>query len=148
MLRVKLWNKYFSTDADTKSINIMNPDPIYIRDNDIVYEHSLMVHKILFPRSSKRCTDTKIMSLLHGHDLTFNSFKHSLKLTTSSCCEICPGEKDDNKHKLIMCPKFNCEYRNLFSCIMPSSSLLREVMIQMDPSMLRGLRVMAQIILK
>ena len=84
-LRLKLWNKYFSTDADIKSINTMTSGPDHINDNGIAQEQSLTVYKTLFPRTSKRSTDTKTMSLLHGHDLTFNIFKHSLNLSPSPC---------------------------------------------------------------
>ena len=141
-----LWNKQFVSYADPRSHDIMVFESIC--GNDIVSDHSLMVHKTLFPRFAKRSTDTKVMSLFHGHDLTFRSFTHTLKLTSTSYCEICPSKTDNNKHQLLECPRFNCDYRDLFSNLDVPDSLAHGILTQMDLAMLRGLRIMAQIIVQ
>ena len=64
--KLKLWNDFLAVDADPKSLRIMNPES-NTHENSYPSQ-SFQQHKILFPRSSKRSTDTKIMSLLHGHD--------------------------------------------------------------------------------
>ena len=144
--KLKLWNDFLAVDADSKSLLIMNPESN--TDQNSYPTQSFLQHKILFPRSSKRSTDTKIMSLLHGHDLAFGSFRQSTGLTSDPSCYICPGEKDSNKHQLINCPRFNCRYRDSLQGISDSDHLAQGVLSQLDTSMLQGFRKMAQIILR
>ena len=109
MLKLELWNQYLISEADSKTQKIMIPENNGSSSTHLV--QSINQHKILFPRDSRRSTDTKVMSLLHGHDLTFRSFKHSMNLSDSPYCLTCQGERDDNKHQLLDCPRFNSHYR-------------------------------------
>lgn len=145
-LKIRLWNDYLASDADPKSMQIMNPDTN--QDRDLTPINGILHHKILFPRFSKRITDTKVMSILHGHDLTFRSFKYSTGLISNPSCGICPDKKDDNKHQLLICPRFNCEYRNSLSSLLESNYLAQGILSQMDVNMLNGIRSMAQIVCK
>ena len=142
----KLWNDFLTSDADPKSLIIMNPESN--KDNDSTPIQSLMHHKVLFPRSSKRSTDTKVLSLLHGHDLAFRSFKHSTGLVSNPSCYICPGEKDNNKHQLLECPRFSCEYRKALLFLSESTYLAQGVLSQTNSTILQAFRNMAQIVIK
>jgi len=59
------WNKLLLLILNPR----INPSEGQILDN--IDERS----KKFFPRYSSRSTDTKVMSLLHGHDITFTAFK-------------------------------------------------------------------------
>ena len=67
--------------------------------------------KQLFPRCSKRRTDTKVMSLLHGHDVCFRSFDSRVTGNCDPQCPNCPAS-DDNLHRLFVCPLFNSAFRD------------------------------------
>ena len=66
--------------------------------------------KKLFPRYSSRSTDTKVMSLLHGHDITFTAFKARV---ANNCDPQCPNCQmlDNNYHRIFSCPLYRCSYR-------------------------------------
>ena len=143
--KLKLWNIYFISEADQKSQYIMNPDGTQLLS---ILQFNPIHHKTLFPRSSKRSTDTKVMSLLHGHDLTFGSFRYSTQASHSPSCSICHGSKDNNLHQLMVCPRFNCFYRDKLQKLLRSSNLAHAVLTYNDSYHLVYLRKMAQIIIK
>ena len=64
----------------------------------------------LLPRWSHRTTDTKVLSLLHGHDLCFNAFKARITGSDNNQCIVC-NEADSNTHRIFSCPLGNCSYR-------------------------------------
>ena len=150
-LKLRYWNDYFSSEADLKSRKLMNAEMLddnqcYIYSNDNTLVESTLLHKTLFPRYSKRSTDTKVMSLLHGHDLSFRSFKYAIGKISNPNCEICVEEKDDNIHQLLLCPRFNCHYRNLLKGLSTAPSIAQGILSQHNLTHLEGLRKMAQII--
>ena len=144
--KVKLWNDHLALEADRKSKEIM------IGKGSTIDASALMDithHKYLFPRSSKRTTDTKVMSLIHGHDLSIKSFRYSLKLTSSPLCDVCPSVKDNNHHKIFKCPKFNCKYRKSLLRFSESESVVHGILTsQPTQSTLTDFRSMAQIVIK
>ena len=83
--------------------------------------------KRFFPRYSSRITDTKVMSLLHGHDLCFKAFNSSVTGNCDPQCHNCPA-LDNNFHRIFTCPLFNCSYQETLqqhsSSIHPSWSIL------------------------
>ena len=145
-LRTHLWNNYITSEADRKSQIIMSHSGI--KETDICTIQSLEHHKILFPRTSKRATDTKVMTLLHGHDLSFNTFKYSLQLSSDPFCSLCIAEKDNSMHRLLYCPKFNCHFRCHLTTLSASSHLAHAVLLHGNTTQLNNFRCMAQIIFK
>ena len=146
-LKDNLWKEYLSDKTSSTSqnnfdVNSMlssyNPNP---RDKSHVSKH-------LFPRSSQRSTDTKTMAVLHGHDLSFASFKHTVGLAHSSMCEIC--EKcDNNIHQVLECPKFNCEFRSKLKEVVSNSfSLVHGLLISANREQIKCFPNLAQIIIK
>ena len=144
--KLKLWNLNLASEADKKSQNILNP--CYSSDAQAPQLLGLEQHKALFPRYSRRSTDTKVMSLIHGHDLTFKSFKHSAKLSTSPLCQTCESKKDTNFHQLLQCPRFNCSYRKSLLDFHGPTCVASLVFTSYDMNQLSCLRKMSQIILK
>ena len=107
-------------------------------------------HKILFPRTSKRATDTQVMDLIHGHSLTFGSFKCTIGRRAHLNCDMC-GVEDHNFHQLIECPKFNCSYRNhlVNLCRSPCIiSIFLSIILEADRYQVKCFRNMAQIIVR
>ena len=92
------WNKHLLLNPR------INPSEGQILDN--IDERS----KKLFPRYSSRSTDTKVMSLLHGHDITFTAFKARV---ANNCDPQCPNCQmlDNNYHRIFSCPLYRCSYR-------------------------------------
>ena len=70
------------------------------------------ISRTLLPRDSSRKTDTKVISLLHGHDLCFTAFKARILDSGQPNCSTCPTLKDDNAHRIFSCPLFRCSYRD------------------------------------
>ena len=101
-------------------------------------------HKQLFPRTASRKTDTKIMDLLHGHSLAFNSFRYTLKLIMEKSCNLC-GVKDDNLHQLMDCVKFNSSYREPLMEL-NRESLSMSIILAANTNQVTCFRNMAQII--
>ena len=84
-----------------------------------------------------------------GHDLCFESFKFRLKLAAAPFCDLCPGEKYDNKHQLFVYPRYNCDYRDSLYSLLSSLSLAQAILVsQPQPKTLMTFRGMAQIIMK
>ena len=106
----------------------------------------LINHKKLFPRTSKRATDTKVMALIHGHSLQFNSFQHSLGLIATPNCETCLI-KDDNYHRLLECSKYNSISRNALYTMKDSSCIFLEIILQGSTHQITCFRNTAQIAL-
>ena len=67
--------------------------------------------KKLFPRHSRRSTDTKVMSLLHGHDLCFNAFNATVTGNCDPNCTNC-SSPDNNFHRILSCTLYNSSYRD------------------------------------
>ena len=141
--KIRLWNDFLVSKSNGKQGDTSAPD------NTLLLE-SIIHHKFLFPRTSKRSTDTKVMSLLHGHDLCFKSFQYTLKLVSCPLCDVCHTEKDDNKHQLLKCPRFNCKYRDELSNSFLSSPTLAHGILGSQPHLdiLERFRCMAQIIVR
>ena len=108
-----------------------------------------MINKILLPRHSSRKTDTQVLSLIHGHDLSFRKFRFSIKKNVSPFCQTCHyGLYDDNHHRLLVCPRFNSAYRdNICKTIRDNQTEnpILSILINGEPEVLKDLRVMAQI---
>ena len=149
-LKDNLWKEYLSdktsstskNNFDVNSISSMlsrySPDPW---DKSHVSKH-------LFPRSSRRSTDTKTMGVLHGHDLSFASFKHTVGLAHSAMCTTC-DKCDNNIHQVLECPKFNCEFRNkLKELVSNSFSMVHGILISANREQIKCFRNLAQIIIK
>ena len=141
MQKVKLWRKFFASEADKRSMSILNLDP----ENPQLI--SIEQHKILFPRFSRRLTDTRIMSLIHGHDLAFMSFKYSAKLASSPFCQTCKHIKDDNMHQLLHCSRYNCCYRESLLIHSDPTSVASLVFTSYNKDQLSCFRKMSQIIM-
>ena len=144
MLKTHLWNKYMALEADIKSRSIMGHSNN--SESDICILQTVEQHKNLFPRNSKRVTDTKVMSLIHGHDLIFNKFKHSLHLSSSPYCSLCPSEIDNNSHRLLYCPKYSSHYRESLYSLSSSNYLAQGILVHGTSTQLENIRLMAQII--
>ena len=91
------WNKHLL-------LNPRNPSECQTLNN--IDERS----KKFFPRYSSRSTDTKVMSLLHGHDITFTAFKARV---ANNCDPQCPNCQvlDNNHHRIFSCSLYSCSYR-------------------------------------
>ena len=68
--------------------------------------------KRLFPRHSSRSTDTKVMSLLHGHDLCFRAFNSRVTGNCTPHCSNCPT-RDTHIHRIFTCPHYNSSFRDV-----------------------------------
>ena len=68
--------------------------------------------KRLFPRHSSRSTDTKVMSLLHGHDLCFRAFNSRVTGNCTPHCSNCPT-RDTHIHRIFTCPLYNSSFRDV-----------------------------------
>ena len=122
----------------------------YLEDFDLPDDpgKSLEISKLLFPRNSKRKTDTQVLSLLHGHDLLFRKFKSSINSNCNPYCVVCPNEYDDNYHRLLQCPRYNSEYRDtLVSALTDdiSNDPISAILKQGDPDIISSFRKIAQI---
>ena len=96
----------------------------------------------------KKSTDTKVMALLHGHDLNFKSFKYKTGLLNSPFCHVCPGKIDNNIHQLMECSKYQCEYRrNLKELIDASANLPQAMLIHANLEHVNSFRNMAQLVI-
>ena len=103
--------------------------------------------KILFPRSSSRKTDTKVMSVIHGHDLKFRRFRSSVIGDCTQKCTICPTETDDNLHQIFKCPKFNCVYRTYLKDFENNYNPIWSILCDTNPPTHVNFRNLAQIIM-
>ena len=143
-LRTHLWNKYMALDADVKSRAIMSN--CINSESGICQLLTLEQHKTLFLRNSKRATDSKVMSLIHGHDLIFNKFRHSLHISSNPFCSVCLSDIDDNFHKLLYCPKFSCHYRDSLYSLSSAHCLAHGILVHGTSTQMQNIRFMAQII--
>ena len=121
-----------------------------VKDTEIGLDelkHCFKVCKYVFPRNSKRSTDTQVISLFHGHDLQFRAFRYSTGYSNRSNCHICPSKKDDNKHQTLECPRFNCAFRKKLLEIDSNYGILSEtILFQANNIQLQSFRNIAQII--
>ena len=101
--------------------------------------------KDLFQRDSKRSTDTKVMALLHEHDLAFASFRYALGLEVSPLCSVCMI-KDNSLHQVLECPKFNCIYRKILVNLGKFNSLAEGILLYATSAQIESFRSIAQII--
>ena len=133
-LRSFLWNKRLDADHEPNNIG------------------SHAISKTLLPRCSSRKTDTQVMSLIHGRDLSFMKFRFSITKRVSPFCQTCHmGLQDDNYHRLFVCPRFNSSYRDRI-CNVTTTESHREdriynILIKGEPEVMADLRAMAQIIM-
>ena len=112
---------------------------------------SLEISKILFPRHSRRKTDTQVLSLIHGHDIIFRKFKFNIKKNCSPYCEICYNNYDDNYHRLLVCPKYNSMYRDNIHTVLNDNETedpILTILSNGKPEVLSDFRTMAQIALE
>jgi exonuclease III len=107
------------------------------------------INKTLFPRHSSRKTDTQVMSLLHGRDLSFMKFRFTITKSVSPFCQTCHnGLYDDNYHRLLVCSRYNSAYRdNIRTSIedSPAENPILSILINGKPEILKDFRTMAQI---
>ena len=141
-----LWKEHLLSCADAKLWYL-----ICLSDMSDV-DFSIENHKLLFPRASKRSTDTQIMDLIHGHSLSFGSFKHSIGRRSHPYCETCRGELEDNNyHQLMICPRFNSVFRNDLSnlCTSPDAEIgiFLSIVFNASKEQVNSFRNMAQIII-
>ena len=144
--KLLLWNRYLIYEADHKSRTLMNPDGIISNLEHGFLVHNIELHKTLFPKQAKRSTDTKVMSLIHGHDLGFNSFRYSVKLSSNPYCLLCDKEKDNNFHQLLKCPRYNCIFRDPLQNLPPTTNVAQLILAQDNTNHLVSFRNIAQII--
>ena len=113
-----LWKEHLVQHGDMKLWYLLSLSDL--SDTNI----SVTNHKALFPRYSKRSTDTYVLDLLLGHSLQFGSFKFALKKRSHPNCLMC-GTEDNNFHQLMYCPRFNCSYREALEelCDTPDSEI-------------------------
>lgn len=136
-----LWREHLTLDADKKLRDTIN----HTRFTSVTVDPQN--HKILFPRTSKRITDTKIMDLIHGHSLNFASFSYSVGASIHPNCDMC-NVKDDNLHQLLLCPKYNCSYRDsLIALARDSPSVPLSIILEAEKKQVICFRNIAQIIL-
>ena len=140
--KMKLWKESLVSGRDEKLLYLLN-----LTDFSST-EFQPRNHKILFPRTSRRSTDTKVMDLIHGHSLTFGSFKCTIGRRDHHNCTMC-GSEDHNFHQLMECPKFNCSYREhmVNLCRSPCIiSIFLSIILEADRYQVECFRNMAQII--
>ena len=93
------------------SLNQHNDHPTWASDS--ASRNFLTRH--LLPRSSSRLTDTKVLSLLHGHDVVFHKFERTVTVQgprVTPFCDFCKTIEDDHMHRLQGCPRYNSAYRD------------------------------------
>ena len=142
--KMKLWRESLVTGRDEKLLYLLN-----LTDFSLM-EFRPKNHKLLFPRTSKRSTDTQVMDLIHGHSLTFGSFKCTIGRRAQLNCDMC-GVEDHNFHQLIECPKFNCSYREhlVNLCRSPCTiSIFLSIILEADRYQVTCFLNMAQIIVR
>ena len=135
-----LWKNCITTEADKKLIDLFTLTSFSGSSLNTTN------HKMLFPRTSKRITDTKVMDLLHGHSLNFNSFQYTIGEVLSPACNSCSVD-DDNYHQLMDCVKFNSTYRDPLSDLQPTQNIFLSVILDSNKEQLLCFRKMAQIII-
>ena len=103
--------------------------------------------KLLLPSHSSRMTDTKVLSLLHGHDIVFRKFKNSIEGNhINPFCDTCATHPDDHSHRLFTCPKYNCAYRDkLMLHLDDGGDMLTSLISKPNAEALQNFRIMAQI---
>ena len=106
-----------------------------------------MITKLLLPRYSSRITDTKVLSLLHGHDVIFPKFKRTIEGNhINPFCDTCTTLPDDHSHRLFICPKYNSGYRDELTLLLDDGGDKFASLISMlNPQALKNFRIMAQI---
>ena len=146
--KLKVWKEHLLSDTgtDSKLFYLLT-----LSDMSQV-EFNLTNCKLLFPRNSKRSTDTQVMDLIHGHSLNFGSFKYTLGKRSHPNCNVCRTE-DHNFHQLMECPKFNCSsYRQPLATLCESPDceigIFLSVILEADKEQVICFRNMAQIIVK
>ena len=104
------------------------------------------ISNCLLPRHSRRATDTKVISLLHGHDLVFAAFKARVTNTCNPYCPNCSTLMDDNAHRIFVCPLYSCSYREtLLHLSTPEVSAGWSILSCKDEEVLTAFRNLAQI---
>ena len=71
--KMSVWQQHLKLKADKKSRSTLKITDIEMECNS--HEVNFEGYHSLFPRSSTRSTDTKVMALIHGHDLCFGNFR-------------------------------------------------------------------------
>ena len=137
--KYKIWKDTIQLSADTKLKNTLTLTDLSTMALDNPNS------KLLFPRTSQRSTDTKVMDLLHGHSLTFKSFAHKVNRTNDPNCDKC-GTRDDNYHQLLYCTKFSCSYRESLLGFTDTPSLALSIIFEANADQVKAFRTMAQII--
>lgn len=144
--KISLWQDYLTSKADIKSRSIFGASDLDNTEKCFQFDN-LSFTKSLFPRSSRRCTDTKVMALLHGHDLCFRNFRYKSGNGLSPFCETCSGKLDTNIHQLLDCPKYACSYRKSLLKLSPEQSEFTLMFFRDSrPEDIQNFRNMAQII--
>ena len=144
----KLWEDYLVTRGDKKSRSLLCSMDNINNDGYSKLTTNTLATKMMFPRNAKRSTDTKVMALLHGHDLNFKSFKYKTGLLSSPFCHVCPGKIDNNIHQLMECSKYQCEYRRkLKELIDASANLPQAMLIHANLEHVNSFRNMAQLVI-
>jgi hypothetical protein len=100
-----LWTLHvkYSLDPESQIVEEIEDGNLHIQGNTA---------KHLFPRTSNRWFDSKVISLLHGNSIDFRKFKCTITKKGNPYCTLC-GTYDDAYHQLYECTKFSCEYRDL-----------------------------------
>ena len=140
--KTQMWKDFLTLEADHKLMNHFN---ILNYTNEQFQPNN---HKKLFPRTSKRSTDTKVMDLIHGHSMEFKSFKYTLGHAASPNCDTCLT-KDDIYHRLIECTKYNSSYRNFLEdmdVMEAPPCIFLKMILEADSQQIMCFRNMAQII--
>ena len=146
-LKHTLWHEHLSLCADKKSKAVFKSCDTYSPLKTFCF--SLSASKYLFPRTSRRETDTKIMTLLHGHDKNFRSFQHKLGLIESPLCTLCTQKEDNNIHQVLECPRFSCKFRDeLLQVTDKALNLVQGILTCANKEQIQCFRNMAQIVIK
>lgn len=138
--KTHLWKEYLTLEADKKLKDVLN----HTRFSSLRIDPRN--HNILFPRTSKRLTDTKTMDLLHGHSTRFASFSYTVGTTSNPNCDIC-NVKDDNLHQLLSCIKYNSSYRDSISPLTRESPHIPlSIILEADKKQVNCFRNIAQLL--
>ena len=128
-----IWNKHLQLSVKDTSC-----------PQDVILSNIEEKSKQLFPRHSKRSTDTKVMSLLHGHDVCFKAFKSRVVGNCDPQCSNCPTS-DDNLHRLFTCPLFNSSFRDTLQQHSTSKQPSWSILGEQSKENSKALRCLAQL---
>ena len=102
------------------------------------------ISKLLLPRHSHRITDTKVISLLHGHDNCFKAFESRVTGNDDPFCSSC-STPDNRHHRTFECPLYNCAYRDALQHHSNSSQPMWSMIAEGNAKVLSAFRCLAQL---